>query len=91
MLKMTQLLAGEFELDTRPGYIGTSREWAADVLDRVSRTTSYGGYPEYISPFDLGRAIGRALANCNDHDGNELFNYTEVQRGMVHYHKNKNT
>lgn len=38
---------------------------AAAVLQAVAKETEYGSYPQEITPFELGRAVSRALINYN--------------------------
>lgn len=42
-----------------------SRGDAAAVLQAVAEKTEYGSYPDKITPFELGRAVSRALINYN--------------------------
>lgn len=89
---MTKLLAGEQRIDTHghgPDMIMTSREWASDIIREVSVQCDYGSYPQSIEPFDLGRALGRALANCNANDSNEHVNAYQVFKGIHHYLQRK--
>lgn len=78
---MAELLAGEAET----GYgVMTGREWAADTLKHVATHCEYGGYPQTVSAFDFGRALGRALSNCNEPNP-----HAELWRGLNHYLDNK--
>jgi len=75
---MADLLPGEH--DVGGGLIITGREWAAETIREVANSAEYGSYPQHISAFDLGRAIGRALTNC-DEEGQ----YIKLLRGINHY------
>jgi|GEM_PF-4673443 len=41
-----------------------SRGIAAERLHRVAEFTSWGGFPEDITPEEMGEAVSRALINC---------------------------
>lgn len=76
------LLPGEAKL--ADGIVMTQREWAADILHEVEFRTRVGMFPQDVSAFDLGRALGRALTNCNEEDP-----VKELDRGLDHYYSNK--
>ena len=82
----TKLLDGEAHVGD--GMVMTQREWAADVLKSVSDNARIGSYPQELTAFDLGRALGRALANSNESD-DEAFIEAEVYRGWLHYRERK--
>jgi hypothetical protein len=81
-----ELLEGEAAVGG--GMIMTQREWAADLLQLVSDNTRIGSYPQKVTAFDLGRAVGRALTNSNESD-DEVFIEAELFRGMLHYRERK--
>lgn len=76
---MSELHPGEAKFDAI-NYIMTSRNWASEVLTEVASLCDVGMYPQRTSAFDLGRAIGRAVINCNEDNA-----YDEVKRGIDHY------
>jgi hypothetical protein len=81
-----ELHIGEYKLPN--GSIMTGREWASKTISRVAQSTNWGSYPQSISVFDLGRALGRAIINSNEEDP-----YKELIRGLDHYfsqRENKN-
>lgn len=84
---MDELLEGEFEV---PGLncqiVMTGREWSADQIVKVGALVAIGSYPQELSAFDLGRALGRALTNCNEDDP-----VKELLRGIEHYKQRKAT
>lgn len=77
-----KLLEGEAFLPD--GRVITQREWASRTLKVVADHCDYGSYPSNISAFDLGRALGRALVNCDEEDA-----YKQLLRGIDHYHTQK--
>jgi len=77
------LLPGEHSIGI--GLVITSRDWASALLNEVSECTSYGSYPHSTSAFDFGRAVGRALVNCNEDDP-----LAEFTRGLDHYFSARN-
>lgn len=78
-----ELLEGEADVG---GHIMTSREWASEVLMTIGEYAYSGSFPTDFTAFDFGRAIGRALSNCND-----LEAYKNLIRGIEHYHSTKKT
>jgi len=74
-----ELLPGEQEVSN--GIIITERSWAAEIISKVGGHTDYGSYPHDVSAFDLGRAVGRSLTNCNEDDP-----IAELTRGLNHYY-----
>lgn len=76
-----ELEDGEFWMGTS---IMTSRDWASNILRTVATATESGRYPNEISAFDLGRALGRALVNCREEDP-----MAEVLRGIERYQSGK--
>ena len=76
------LLPGEDRLTD--GLVMTSREWAADTLKQVANYCEYGSWPATVTAFDLGRAIGRAIVNCDETDA-----YKQMLRGIDHYNHMK--
>lgn len=76
------LLVGEANVGG--GMVMTQRGWAAEVLSSVGWATDHGAYPQEISAFDLGRALGRALTNSNESEHLMLLG-VEILRGMQHY------
>lgn len=76
------LLTGEANVGD--GMIMTQRWWASGVLRDVADDTQHGAYPQEITAFDLGRALGRALTNSNESD-DPVFIEAELFRGMLHY------
>lgn len=79
---MDELLEGEYRIEVKDGedMLMTGREWAAGQLTEVARCCEHGSYPPNITAFDLGRALGRALTNCNENDP-----HAELRRGLEHY------
>lgn len=77
-----EILEGEALLPD--GRIMTGREWASDTLKAVAECCEYGSYPHSLSAFDFGRALGRALINCDEENA-----YKELLRGMQHYYSQK--
>jgi hypothetical protein len=75
---MAELYKGEVEIS--PGLVMTSRNWAADTLHKVAEYADSGCYPHDISAFDLGRALARAMVNCNEEDW-----YKQMLRGILRY------
>lgn len=80
-----ELLEGEADVH---GMILTQRGWASEVLAQVAEATDHGSYPQNISMFDLGRALGRAIINSNESaDWQNL--EAELFRGLLHYREAK--
>jgi len=78
-----KLLPGEHSIGV--GLVITSRIWAAKLINKIGEHTEYGAYPHSVSAFDFGRAVGRALTNCNEDDP-----ITEFTRGLDHYFSARN-
>lgn len=78
-----QLLPGECKVGNG---IMTSREWASGIIARVAETTEYGAFPSDVTPFDLGRALGRAIVNAQDGEEDA---YKQLTRGLMHYFNTK--
>jgi len=57
-----------FALKAMSGSI-MSRHSAADILRQVADDVSWGGFPQDVSPHQLGYAIGRAMINCSNGKG----------------------
>lgn len=76
------LLPGEHRLPN--GIVMTERQWAADTLQQVGQYCEYGSFPHTVTAFDLGRAIGRAIVNCDEEDA-----YKQMLRGIDHYNHMK--
>jgi hypothetical protein len=62
----------------------TSRGWAANILREVADYTDHGSWPDSVSAFDFGRAIGRALTN-----NNESNSYLQMLNGYHRYLRGK--
>ncbi len=63
-----------------------SRGCAGAILERVAEDGSSGNFPDEISPFMVGLALGRILPNCtvnreNEHGGEEYLK--EFLRGFA--------
>ncbi|MDP2676291.1 MAG: hypothetical protein Q8O83_01240 [bacterium] len=57
-----------------------SRVDAARVLRKVAKETEYGSYPQEVTPFELGRAVSRALINYNGSSLKEAF--AQLKKGF---------
>lgn len=44
------------------------REWAASLLAKLGDLAAGGGYPEDITPQEIGKALYRVLSNAPDRD-----------------------
>lgn len=64
--KVSEIVRRLFEKERSMPY---SRTDAAAVLAKVAETTEYGGFPEEVTPFELGRAVHRTVMNARE-EGN---------------------
>lgn len=49
-----------------------SRTDAAAVLAKVADTTEHGGFPDDVTPFELGRAVHRTVMNAREGNGGDI-------------------
>lgn len=50
-----------------------SRTDAAAVLANVAEATQHGGFPQNVTPFELGRAVHRTVMNARmEGDGDDI-------------------
>jgi hypothetical protein len=79
------LLDGETEVGD--GLFMTQRGWAAEQLRILANEAEHGSFPQGMTAFDIGRALGRAMSNSNESDWQ--FIEAELFRGMLHYRELK--
>jgi len=71
---------------THPQHRRFARNCAGAILERVADAGGSGNFPEDVSPFMVGLALGRILPNCtvnreDEHDGEEYLK--EFLRGFT--------
>jgi hypothetical protein len=74
----------EFVLQSMVSSIG-SRHAASELLQKVAECCSWGGYPQSVTPRQVGFAIARAMINCPT--GRIHENLAELIRGYTDFSK----